>query len=78
MEPKLLLRLSRAQTAAPVAVRAAWGWTMNAGEFGFVVFVWWSMQRFAMVAMNAAASGRSWIASLAIAGRDQLVWLAAR
>jgi hypothetical protein len=51
---------------------------MNAGEFGFVVFMWWSVQRFAVVAMTAASEGRSWITSLAIAGKDQVAWLAAR
>ena len=50
---------------------------MNAGEFLFVMVMWMGVQRFATVAANAAAEGRSWMSAFASAGADQIVWLTA-
>lgn len=50
---------------------------MNAGEFLFVTVMWIGIQRFAMMAANAAAEGRSWMNSFAVAGKDQVFWLVA-
>ena len=50
---------------------------MNAGEFLFLIVIWMGIQRFANVAANAAAEGRSWMSAFAAAGADQVVWLTA-
>jgi hypothetical protein len=49
---------------------------MNAGEFLFVAVMFMAIQRFAMIAANAAAEGRSWMEALAVASKDQIGWLA--
>lgn len=50
---------------------------MNAGEFFFLTVMWIGIQRFATMAANAAADGRSWMSAFAVAGKDQVVWLIA-